>query len=94
MCLFGFKSGDMEGQGRIFDIIIGEVLCDVAWCLGSGIVMLKYSAIQHLTHTKKTAKICVSVFEHLCFLILNESLKNLFCGFVAVVVLCVDSTTT
>ena len=45
-------------------------------------------------HKKTSKNMCVSVFEHLCFLILNESLKNLFCGFVAVVVLCVDSTTT
>ena len=38
----------MEGQGRILDVVVGEELCGVACCLGSGIVVLKYSAIQRL----------------------------------------------
>ena len=46
--MFGFKSGDIEGQGGILDIVVGEELCGVACCMGSGIVMLQYSAIQHL----------------------------------------------
>ena len=94
VCLFGFKSGDMEGQGRIFDIIIGEELCDVAWCLGSGIVMLKYSAIQHLTHKKTQQNYVCFCFWTLYFFHFEWKSKNLFCGFVAVVVLCVDSAIT
>ena len=54
----------MEGQGRIFDIIIGEVLCDVAWCLGSGVVMLKESVMHRLMpKIEQQNKICVSIFK-------------------------------
>ena len=48
MCVSLFKSGDMEGQRRICDIDVGKELCGVACCMGSGIVTLKYSAIQRL----------------------------------------------
>ena len=41
VCLFGFKSRDMEGQGRILDIVVGVELCGVACCMRSGIVELK-----------------------------------------------------
>ena len=40
MCLFGFKFGDIEDQGRILDIVIGEELCGGTWCTWSGIFML------------------------------------------------------
>ena len=46
VCLLGLRSEDMEGQGRILDVVVGEELCGVACCMGSGIVVLKYSAIQ------------------------------------------------
>ena len=38
--LFGFKTGDMEGQGRTLDVVVGEELCCIASCMGSGIVVL------------------------------------------------------
>ena len=46
--VFGFKSGDIEGQGRILDVVVGEDLCGIACSIGSGIVVLKYSAIQRM----------------------------------------------
>ena len=48
MCLFGVKSADMESQGRVSDVVVGEELCGVACCMGSGIVVWTYSAIQRL----------------------------------------------
>ena len=48
MCLFGVKSADMESHGRVSDVVVGEELCGVACCMGSGTVMLKYSAKQRL----------------------------------------------
>ena len=54
-CLFGFKSGDMEGQVRILDVVVGEELCGVACCMGSGVVKLKYSAVQSLNARNKPA---------------------------------------
>ena len=56
MCSFGFKSGNMESQGRILDVVVGEKLCGVACCMGSGIIVLKDSAIQRLMALNKTAK--------------------------------------
>ena len=48
MCLLGFKSVDMEDQERTLGVVVGKELCGVACYMGSGIVVLKYSAIQHL----------------------------------------------
>ena len=57
VCLFGFQSGDMEGQGRILDVVVvGEELCGVACCMGSGIVVLKNSATQCLMPEIKQQK--------------------------------------
>ena len=39
----------MEGQGRIFDVVVGEELGGVACCMGSGNVVLQCSATQCLT---------------------------------------------
>ena len=47
VCLFGFKSGDMEAQGRRFNVV-GEEMCSGACYMGSDIVVSKYSAIQRL----------------------------------------------
>ena len=30
------------------DVVVSEELCGVAYCMGSGIVVLKYSAIQRM----------------------------------------------
>ena len=48
MCLLGFKSGGEGRPGENLDVVFGEELCGVACCMGSGIVVLKYSAIQRL----------------------------------------------
>ena len=53
VCLSGFKSGDMEGQGRLLDVVVGEELCGVECCMGSGVVVLKYSAIQRFVAAEK-----------------------------------------
>ena len=53
VCLFGFMSGDMEGQGRISGIVVGEKLRGVACCMGSGTVVLQYNAMQRLMHQIK-----------------------------------------
>ena len=39
VCLLGFKSGDMTGQGRIWTLFVGRDLCGVVCCMGSGIIM-------------------------------------------------------
>ena len=39
------SSGDKEGEGRIVDVVIGKELCGVC-CMGSAIVVLKYSDTQ------------------------------------------------
>ena len=52
----GLRSGDKEGQGRILDVVVGEELCDVACCMGSGIVVWKDSAIQRFMHEMKQNK--------------------------------------
>ena len=57
MCVFGFKSGDMEGQGRLLDVVVGEELCGVDCCMGSGAVVLKYNTIQHLMPEIKQQKV-------------------------------------
>ena len=56
VCLFRFKSGDVEDQERILDVVVGEELCDAAWCTGSGIVVVKYSAKECLMREKKKPK--------------------------------------
>ena len=48
-----FKSGDLEGQGRILDAAVGEEPRGVACCMGSGTVVLKHSAIQRWMHKIK-----------------------------------------
>ena len=57
MCLFGLKSGDMDGQGgRSLDVVVGEEQCGVECCRGSGVVLLKYSAVQRLMPETKQQK--------------------------------------
>ena len=60
MSLLGLRSLDKEGQG-ILDVVVGV---GAACCMGSGIVVLKYSAIQRVMGEIKHTKICVSFFEH------------------------------
>ena len=66
-CLFGFESADMEGQGRMLDVVVGEERCGVTCCKGSVMVVLKYSAIQRLTpeikQQQQQQQKCVSIFE-------------------------------
>ena len=38
----------MKGYRKILDFVVGEELCGVVCCMESGIVVLKYSAIQQL----------------------------------------------
>ena len=52
------KSGDQEDQGRIGDVVVEEELCGVAYCMGSGVVVLKYSVIRRLMCEIKRQKIC------------------------------------
>ena len=54
--MLGFKSGDKEVQWRILDLVVGEEPCGVASCMGSGIVVLKYSAIRLMREIKKKTK--------------------------------------
>ena len=63
----------MEGQGRILNVVVGEELCGVACCMGSGIVVLEAfcHTIDARNLTAKT-KICVSFFEH--YIVLLTSL--------------------
>ena len=56
MCLFGLKSRDKEDQQKILDDVVGEELCGVACCRGSGIVVWTYSPIQHLMREIKEQK--------------------------------------
>ena len=43
-----------------------------ACCMGSGVVVLEYSAIQRLMHEiKQKKKICPSFFEHYIFVIFH-----------------------
>ena len=46
----------MEGQGRIYDDVVGEELVGVVCCMGSGLIVLKFSAIQHLVRKIKPPK--------------------------------------
>ena len=55
--VFGFKSVDMEGQGRILDVV-GDELCGVACCMQSSIVMLKYSALRLMHKIKRQKDMC------------------------------------
>ena len=60
-------SVEVRGHGRPgenLDVVVGEELCDMACCMGSGIVVLKYSAIQRLMpEIKQKKKMCVYIFE-------------------------------
>ena len=38
------------------DVVVGEELCDVVCCMGSGVVVLKYSVIQLLMPEMKQQK--------------------------------------
>ena len=44
------------------DVVVSEELCAVAWCVGSGVIVLKYNAIQRLIGEIKQKK-SVSMFE-------------------------------
>ena len=57
----GLRSGDKEGNGRIVDVVIGKELCGVC-CMGSAIVVLKYSDTQCSMREIRQQKICVSFF--------------------------------
>ena len=54
--VFAWVSVDMAGQGRILDVVVGEELCGVACCMGSGVFALKHSAIPRLVPEKKRKK--------------------------------------
>ena len=47
VCL-GLRFWTWKARGEFFDVLVDEGLCGVACCMGSGIVVLKYSAIQQL----------------------------------------------
>ena len=55
MCLIGFKFGDMEGEGSAH-IVVGDELCGVVWCMGSGVATLKYNTTQYLMPKTKQQK--------------------------------------
>ena len=46
--MFGFESGRHGRPGENLNVVVGKALCGMACCMGSGIVVLKYSAIQRL----------------------------------------------
>ena len=50
-------------QGKNLDVVVGEELCGIACCMGSGIAALKDSALQRLMPERKQQKICVYIFE-------------------------------
>ena len=62
------------------DVVVGKELCGVTCCMGFGVFVLKYNAIQRLIlgRKEKTAK------EYICvFSVLTESCffrKGHFCG--------------
>ena len=62
MCSVGFQSGWGAGgrgghgrPGKSLHIAVGDELCGVACCMGSGVVKLKYSAVQSLNARNKPA---------------------------------------
>ena len=51
-----FAWGYRKGQGKNLDVVVGEELCDVVCCKGSGDVVMKDSAVQHLMPKIKQQK--------------------------------------
>ena len=62
--MFGFESGRHGRLEENLDVVVGKALCGMACCIGSGIVVLKYNAIQRLMpklkqqQQQKTHKSC------------------------------------
>lgn len=52
------KFWDIGDQGESLDVVVEEELCGDLCCMGLGIVMLNYSAIQRLMHERNSKKIC------------------------------------
>ena len=73
MCLFGFKTGDMDGQGRVLGVVVGEKLFGLACCMGSGIVMMKYSAIQRLMREIRQQKSKQTKILHYNFVLIENT---------------------
>ena len=65
--VFGFKSGDIESQGELSNVVVGEEPCGVACCVGFGIVMLKCSAMQRMVREIKLQKNNNKTFFCVCF---------------------------
>ena len=69
LCSIGFKLiWGLGRPGENFNVVLSEELYGVMCCMGCGIVVLKYTAIQRLmSEIKQQKKICVSVFEQYMF---------------------------
>ena len=67
MCSTGFKYGGHGRPGEKLDIVVGDEVCDEACCMGSGIVVLKYNAVQLLM-----PEIYIKKKEKSAFLFLNS----------------------
>ena len=67
ICSIGFKLIWGHGRpGENLDVVVQEELCGVAYCMGSGIVVLKYNIISHLIMNKtekKNVSLCLNSME-------------------------------